>query len=664
MADTKTYNLAIELIMKAQNFVQGQQQVQKASDSTRKNLQETERSTLSMGKAFQSVGGYVAGFLAVGKAVQFVNQGLQTFAQRDRELRRFEAQIRATGGAAGLTAKQLQDLSRQQALDTLGDTKGVADAISTLATFRTVFGDTFKRAISLSSDLGEVLNQGVASSAGLLGQALEDPIQGISRLTRAKVSFTEEEEKQIKRLQESGRLYEAQSIILDVIEKQVGGVAKAAAVGYAGALDTATHMTDELAEAIGSKLAPAAQSILAVYSNVTQGITALIRSNPITSVAGQLEFVTERIEQEFAPRIAQVQQLIAQENERLGKLRANQEKQTQSEIKTYLDDVANYRVTLDREYLASANLSAEQWIQIEADAVQQIKNLNQDLAGTILSIDDEIRARRRETLTEAGQQADIQDEIAEKFAKISELMASGDSEGARALADNVRQLTGQVKDVDQAEAALESLKQKYAEITAIQVTTQQGVADVASEQSGTVTVDADISEAESNIATLQEELADLERERRTIVIKTRIEPLKDELKKQEGEFSAYFKAFLGGLPAGALLRLGGELPGFAKGGSIPGYGGGDRIPALLEAGEYVINKRTAAQFRPLLDRLNFGGPIARFADGGSVGGRAAAQNLGEFTWNINNNGTARRGTLIGERNSVNQLLATLSELSR
>lgn len=47
-------------------------------------------------------------------------------------------------------------------------------------------------------------------------------------------------------------------------------------------------------------------------------------------------------------------------------------------------------------------------------------------------------------------------------------------------------------------------------------------------------------------------------------------------------------------------RLGGIIGGdparFARGGKLPGYGGGDRIPALLESGEFVIRKEAVKKF--------------------------------------------------------------------
>ena len=54
-----------------------------------------------------------------------------------------------------------------------------------------------------------------------------------------------------------------------------------------------------------------------------------------------------------------------------------------------------------------------------------------------------------------------------------------------------------------------------------------------------------------------------------------------------------------------------------SGGKIPGYGGGDKIPALLEAGEYVINKQAATKYHSVLDGIN-SDRIGRYAGGGPV----------------------------------------------
>lgn len=68
---------------------------------------------------------------------------------------------------------------------------------------------------------------------------------------------------------------------------------------------------------------------------------------------------------------------------------------------------------------------------------------------------------------------------------------------------------------------------------------------------------------------------------------------------------------------------GGMARGYAGGGSVFGGGGprDDRVPAMLSAGEYVVNAMATKRFKPLLDSINNGSPIS--ANGGATMGKSA-----------------------------------------
>lgn len=78
---------------------------------------------------------------------------------------------------------------------------------------------------------------------------------------------------------------------------------------------------------------------------------------------------------------------------------------------------------------------------------------------------------------------------------------------------------------------------------------------------------------------------------------------------------------------------GGQVPGFAYGGFVSGPGGPrqDRVPAMLSAGEFVVNAKATRAFLPLLKRINEGG-VGHYAAGGlfipraSYGSRAGISN--------------------------------------
>lgn len=85
----------------------------------------------------------------------------------------------------------------------------------------------------------------------------------------------------------------------------------------------------------------------------------------------------------------------------------------------------------------------------------------------------------------------------------------------------------------------------------------------------------------------------------------------------EGNVSGYIKWL--------ERKDGGYIPKFASGGLFPGGGpvsgpGGprdDRVPAMLSAGEYVINAMATKRYKPLLQAINNGSPISTNVPSGS-----------------------------------------------
>ena len=85
-----------------------------------------------------------------------------------------------------------------------------------------------------------------------MGKALNDPIANLSALSRSGIQFSQDQKEVIKSLTESGRLAEAQTIILDELEKQYGGSAEAAAKAGTGGLKQLANSFGDLQEEFGA----------------------------------------------------------------------------------------------------------------------------------------------------------------------------------------------------------------------------------------------------------------------------------------------------------------------------------------------------------------------------------------------------------------------------
>jgi hypothetical protein len=171
--------------------------------------------------------------------------------------RKLGAVLAATGGAAGLSAQEIAEYAGElQRVTNFGDDATIAVA-GVLATFKEVKGDQFKEALGFAQDMSAVLGNDVQANVLMLGKALNDPTQGITALTRAGVSFTQQQKDQIKALQRSGDLMGAQKIILAELKSEFGGAAEA----MADPMVQAENAIGDLYETLGFALLPAVQEL-------------------------------------------------------------------------------------------------------------------------------------------------------------------------------------------------------------------------------------------------------------------------------------------------------------------------------------------------------------------------------------------------------------------
>jgi hypothetical protein len=193
-------------------------------------------------------GGLISGFKALYNA-----------ADESRKIGALTAQvIQSTGGAANVTAQQVGDLAAAIAAKTGVDDEAIQSGQNLLLTFtnvKNVVGDgndIFNQATQIMTDMSVALGTDASGSAIQLGKALNDPIKGITALTRVGVSFTESQKDQIKTLVQAGDVLSAQKIILNELGREFGGAAEAAATP----LDKLQVKVGNLAEDIGSYLIP------------------------------------------------------------------------------------------------------------------------------------------------------------------------------------------------------------------------------------------------------------------------------------------------------------------------------------------------------------------------------------------------------------------------
>jgi hypothetical protein len=169
------------------------------------------------------------------------------------------------GESTQIVSDRLVKLAEKTALNTGVDQNAIKLTQAKLLTFRElaktagIVGGAFDRATAAAVDMASAGFGDATSNATQLGKALNDPIKGITALTRSGITFTAEEKKLIATLVQSGQTLQAQEMILKAIEMQVGGTAEATA----NSSDKMKVAFSLVSEQIGTALLPAFDRIVA-----------------------------------------------------------------------------------------------------------------------------------------------------------------------------------------------------------------------------------------------------------------------------------------------------------------------------------------------------------------------------------------------------------------
>jgi len=227
-------------------------------------------STTGAGKTKQELGGLNGAISKMGKAVgiasaaYFGARGLisgfssviRLAGIQEKAEAKLNAVIKSTGGVAGLTATELKKMaSSLQDVTTFGD-ETIIGAQSLLLTFTKIGEDIFPQATETILNMAVAMETDLKSATVQLGKALNDPITGISALSRVGVQLTDTQKEQIKSFTELGDIASAQKVILGELETQFGGLAKATAQTMAGSLDQMSASVGDAGEALGELLSP------------------------------------------------------------------------------------------------------------------------------------------------------------------------------------------------------------------------------------------------------------------------------------------------------------------------------------------------------------------------------------------------------------------------
>lgn len=244
-------SIIVDLLMRTGSF---ETDTARAAKTAQKRAKEIENSFKGIGQAIQ------AGFAGITIASLFGK-----FAQESRAAQEEQAQLAAvlksTGLAAGYTQDQLNDMADAMQRASTFSAGDINKAQTRLLAYTNIVGEKFPEAMQATIDMAARLNISLESSAEAIGKALDVPSQGMSSLSKQGFRFTEDQKKVAQQLEATGRIAEAQKIVLDALESSYGGAAKAARDTFGGATAALQSQLNSLMTGSDGSLAGATRAV-------------------------------------------------------------------------------------------------------------------------------------------------------------------------------------------------------------------------------------------------------------------------------------------------------------------------------------------------------------------------------------------------------------------
>lgn len=239
----------------------------------------------------------LAGAAALGNFAKEAFVAAQESKVANARIDQIAKQMGLFGKETDTVTKRLDEYSNTVMKQTGVDDESIKVIQAKLLTFKEIAksaditGGAFDRATVAVLDLNAA-NLGGGNAAVALGKALNDPIKGITALNRSGVSFTAAERDKIKALTESGQILQAQRMILEAVETQVGGTAAATVTGTA-LMSTAYG---EVKESIGALFEGPVDGLAKSFAEkvlfpLSEGITKVKEIFEVDGMAGVLEYL-------------------------------------------------------------------------------------------------------------------------------------------------------------------------------------------------------------------------------------------------------------------------------------------------------------------------------------------------------------------------------------
>jgi len=282
-------NSEIRLLRQENREIKESIKLNKRSSTSSKGIMRTPMAGMTLGKMI-GPGALIGGVMAAGQGIVSSVKGANVQQQAEAQV---TAGIKSTNNAAGYSLDQFKALASElQNLSTFGDEDILANVTAQLQTFTSISGTVFKDAQQSVIDMAAKTGRGLKEISTMMGKALNDPIKGVTALTRVGVQFTDAQKAQITAYQQAGDLQAAQNIMLKELQVEFGGSAEAMTQAGLGPMKQLMNTIGDIGEIIGGFVLPYINKLATVIKDFfnTNGNKIQTFFDNITSFISGIDF--------------------------------------------------------------------------------------------------------------------------------------------------------------------------------------------------------------------------------------------------------------------------------------------------------------------------------------------------------------------------------------
>jgi hypothetical protein len=216
-----------------------------------KKLTQYAGAALGGAAALSAIGSITSGFKTL------FSESATAYKEAEKADAKLKAVLKSTEMQAGLTFSQLKKMAGGLQDVTTVDDEAIQGAQHLLLTFTKIGKEVFPDTLESVMNISEAMGGDLKSASIQVGKALQDPITGATALRRVGVALTQQQQEQIKSFVKMGDTASAQKIILQELQVEFGGLARAMAETETGQLIQIENKLGDIKEQIGKEIIPA-----------------------------------------------------------------------------------------------------------------------------------------------------------------------------------------------------------------------------------------------------------------------------------------------------------------------------------------------------------------------------------------------------------------------